>query len=61
MRSDTHTGSRGRISFVLIGCERSGKYKCRKKEFVRRDTTLENVVVPLRFVENQCMEVKVGR
>ncbi|KAH1265974.1 Protein FAR1-RELATED SEQUENCE 5 [Glycine max] len=37
-RSDTYTGSRGRTSFVLIGCERSGKYKCRKKEFVRRDT-----------------------
>ncbi|KAH1254339.1 Protein FAR1-RELATED SEQUENCE 5 [Glycine max] len=38
MRSDTYTGSRGRTSFVSIGCERSGKYKCRKKEFVRRDT-----------------------
>ncbi|KAH1253188.1 hypothetical protein GmHk_04G009923 [Glycine max] len=30
MRSDTHTSSRGRSSFVLISCERS--------EFVRRDT-----------------------
>ncbi|XP_028220366.1 uncharacterized protein LOC114402012 [Glycine soja] len=38
MRSDTYTGSRGRTSFVLIGCERSGQYKCRKKEFVRRNT-----------------------
>ncbi|KAH1253358.1 Protein FAR1-RELATED SEQUENCE 5 [Glycine max] len=38
MRSDTDTGSRGRSSFVLIGCERSGLYKCRNKEFVRRDT-----------------------
>ena len=37
MRSDTETGSRGRSSFVLISCERSGQYKCRKKEFVRRD------------------------
>ena len=37
MRSDTHTGSRGRSSFVLIGCERSNQYKCRKKKFVRRD------------------------
>ncbi|KAH1241715.1 hypothetical protein GmHk_07G019229 [Glycine max] len=36
MRSNTQTGSRGRSSFVLIGCERSGQYKCRKKEFVRR-------------------------
>ena len=24
MRSDTNTSMRGRISFVLIGCERSG-------------------------------------
>ncbi|KAL5176765.1 Protein FAR1-RELATED SEQUENCE 5 [Glycine soja] len=38
MRSDTQTGSRGRSSFVLISCERSGQYKCRKKEFVRRAT-----------------------
>ncbi|KAH1193992.1 PKS-NRPS hybrid synthetase [Glycine max] len=38
IRSDTYTGSRGRTSFVLIGCERSGKYKGRKKEFVRKDT-----------------------
>ncbi|KAH1193809.1 putative protein FAR1-RELATED SEQUENCE 10 [Glycine max] len=38
MRSDTDTGSRGRSSFVLIGCERSGTYKCRNKEFVRIDT-----------------------
>ncbi|KAL5142407.1 Protein FAR1-RELATED SEQUENCE 5 [Glycine soja] len=38
MRFDTHTGSRGRTSFVLIDREMSGQYKCRKKEFVRRDT-----------------------
>ncbi|KAL5133189.1 putative protein FAR1-RELATED SEQUENCE 10 [Glycine soja] len=37
LRSDTNTGSRGRSTFVLIGCERSGEYKCRKKEFIRRD------------------------
>ena len=36
MRSDTYTGSRGRSSFVLIGCERNGQYKCRNKEFVIR-------------------------
>ncbi|KAH1209786.1 Protein FAR1-RELATED SEQUENCE 5 [Glycine max] len=33
MRFDTETGSKGRNSFVLIGCERSGTYKCRNKEF----------------------------
>ena len=26
LRSDTNTGSRGRTTFVLIGCERSGEY-----------------------------------
>ena len=38
IRSDTNTSSRGRTLFVLIGCERSGEYRCWKKEFVRRDT-----------------------
>ena len=38
IKSDTNTGSRGKTSFVLIGYERSGEYRCRKKEFVRRDT-----------------------
>ena len=36
MRSDA--GMRGRTSFVLIGCERSGQYRSGKKDFVRRDT-----------------------
>ncbi|KAH1215724.1 hypothetical protein GmHk_13G036802 [Glycine max] len=30
MRSDTHIGSRGRSSFVLIGCERSGRKNVRR-------------------------------
>ena len=38
MRSDTNTSIRGNISFMLIGCERSGQYRSRKKDFVRRDT-----------------------
>ncbi|KAH1265995.1 PKS-NRPS hybrid synthetase [Glycine max] len=49
MRSDTHTGSRGRTSFVLIGCERSDQYKCRKKEFVRRDTGSRKCGCPFKF------------
>jgi len=49
MRSDTHTGSRGRTSFVLIGCERSGQYKCRKKEFVRGDTESRECGCPFRL------------
>ena len=35
MRSDTNTGMRGRTSFVLIGCEKSGQYSIRKKDLVR--------------------------
>ena len=33
-RLDTDTGIRGRTSFVLIGCERSEKYRVRKKDLV---------------------------
>jgi len=50
MRSDTYTDSRGRTSFVLIGCERSGKYKCRKKEFVRRDTDTRKCGCPFKIL-----------
>ena len=32
-----------------------------RKNLLEETQTLENVVVPLRFMENQCMEVKVGR
>ncbi|KAL5128022.1 Protein FAR1-RELATED SEQUENCE 5 [Glycine soja] len=49
MRSDTYTGSRGRTSFVLIGCERSGKYKGRNKEFVRRDTGTRKCGCPFKI------------
>ncbi|KAH1249182.1 Protein FAR1-RELATED SEQUENCE 5 [Glycine max] len=49
MRSDTDTDSRGRSSFVLIGCERSGTYKCRNKEFVRKDTGSRKCGCPFRL------------
>ncbi|KAH1249253.1 Protein FAR1-RELATED SEQUENCE 5 [Glycine max] len=49
MRFDTETGSRGRSSFVLIGCERSGTYKCRNKEFVRKDTGSRKCGCPFRL------------
>ncbi|KAL5190510.1 Protein FAR-RED ELONGATED HYPOCOTYL 3 [Glycine soja] len=49
LQSDTDTGSRGRSSFVLIGCERSGLYKCRNKEFVRRDTGSRKCGCPFRL------------
>ena len=38
MRADTNIGMRRRMSFVLIGCEKSGQYRARKKDLVRRDT-----------------------
>ncbi|KAH1198544.1 hypothetical protein GmHk_18G052098 [Glycine max] len=49
MRSDTDTGSRGRSSFVIIRCERSGMYKCRNKEFVRKDTGNRKCGCPFRL------------
>ena len=61
IRSDTNTSSGGRSSFVLIGCERSGEYRCRKKEFVRIDTGTRKCGVPSSFVANQWLEGKVGR
>jgi len=49
IRSDTNTGSRGKTSFVLIGYERSGEYRCRKKEFVRRDTGIRKCGYPFKL------------
>ncbi|KAH1221858.1 Protein FAR1-RELATED SEQUENCE 5 [Glycine max] len=49
VRSDTNTDSRGMNSFVLIGYERSGEYRCRKKEFVRRDTETRKCGCPLKL------------
>ncbi|KAL5147409.1 hypothetical protein HKD37_06G017102 [Glycine soja] len=49
LQSNTDTDIRGRSSFVLIGCERSGQYKCRNKEFVRRDTGSRKCGCPFRL------------
>ena len=46
---DTNIGSRGRASFVLIGRERSDKYRCRKEEFVRRDTGTRKCGCPFKL------------
>ena len=32
IRSDTNIGNRGRTLFVLVGCEKSEKYRTRKKD-----------------------------
>ncbi|KAH1265373.1 PKS-NRPS hybrid synthetase [Glycine max] len=57
LRSDTNTGSRGRSMFVLIGCERSGEYTCRKKEFIRRDTGTRKCGCPFKL---RCKPVAGG-
>jgi len=49
VRSDTNTDMRGRTSFVLIGCERSGQYRCRKKDFVRRDSGSRKCGCPFKL------------
>ncbi|KAH1198480.1 Protein FAR1-RELATED SEQUENCE 5 [Glycine max] len=49
VRFNTSTGSRGRTLFVLIGCERSDEYRCRKKEFVRRDTGTRKCGCPFKL------------
>ncbi|KAH1192596.1 hypothetical protein GmHk_19G053794 [Glycine max] len=49
LRSDTNTGSKGRTTFVLIGCERSDEYRCRKKEFIRRDTGTRKCGCPFKL------------
>jgi len=35
MRLDTNNGIRRSASFILIGCERSGQYRAKKKDLVR--------------------------
>ena len=49
MRLDTNASMRGRTSFVLIGCERSGQYRSRKKDFVRKDTDSMKCGCPFKF------------
>ena len=56
MRSDTNTSMRGRTSFVLIGCERSGQYRSRNKDFVRRDTGSRKYGCPFKL----CKKPVVG-
>ncbi|KAH1212507.1 PKS-NRPS hybrid synthetase [Glycine max] len=57
LRSDTNPGSRGRTTFVLIGCERSGKYRCGKKEYIRRDTRTRKCRCPFKL---RCKPVVEG-
>ena len=49
MRSNTNNGIRGRISFVLIGCERSGQYRAKKKDLVRTCTGSRKCGCPFKL------------
>ena len=48
MRSDTNNGIRGRTSFVLIVCERSGQYRTKKKDLVRTCTDSRKCGCPFK-------------
>ncbi|KAL5184907.1 hypothetical protein HKD37_17G048525 [Glycine soja] len=56
IRPDTNIGMRGRTSFVLIGCERSGQYKTKKKDLVRTDTDSRKCGCPFKL----CGKLVVG-
>jgi len=49
MRSYTNIGMRGRTLFVLIGCDMSGQYRSRKKDFVKRDTGNRKYECPFKL------------
>jgi len=49
LRSDINIGMRGRTSFMLIGCKRSGQYGSRKKDFVRRITGSRKCGCPFKL------------
>ncbi|KAL5176600.1 hypothetical protein HKD37_08G022514 [Glycine soja] len=51
MRSNTNTGMRGRTLFVLIGYERSDKYKVRKKDLVRTNIDSRKCRCPFKLCE----------
>ena len=49
MRLDIDIGIRGRTSFVLIGCERNGQYKAKKKDLVRTVTGSRKCGCPFKL------------
>lgn len=49
LRSDRGEGRAGRKTFVLLGCERSGKYKPYKEEFTRKVTGTRKCECPFRL------------
>ncbi|KAL5191691.1 hypothetical protein HKD37_04G010931 [Glycine soja] len=49
MRSDTNTGVRGRASFLLIACERSGEYWSKKNDLIRTCTDSRKSGCPFKL------------
>jgi len=49
MRSDTNIGVRGRASFLLIACERSGEYRPKKHNLVRTCTGSRKCGCPFKL------------
>jgi len=49
MRSNTNTGVRGRASFLLIACERSGEYRPKKHNLVRTCTGSRKCGCPFKL------------
>ena len=49
MRSDTNIGVRGRASFLLIACERSGEYRPKKNDLVRTCTSSRKCECPFKL------------
>ncbi|XP_040863864.1 uncharacterized protein [Glycine max] len=50
MRSDTNTGVRGRTSFLLIVCERSGQYRPKKHNLVKACTDSRKCGCPFNLL-----------
>jgi len=49
LRLDTSTGQRGRETFVLLGCERGGKYKQYKKDLLVTESGTRKCGCPFRL------------
>ncbi|XP_068503635.1 protein FAR1-RELATED SEQUENCE 5-like, partial [Phaseolus vulgaris] len=49
LRSDTSTGQRGRKTFVLLGCERGGKYRRYKKDLQVTESGTRKCGCPFRL------------
>lgn len=49
MRSDTASGSRGRKTVVILGCEKSGKYRPYKNSLPTKSTSTRKCECPFRL------------